>query len=89
VVDQSPNHFCASLPLQHPGAANGAYTRKSSFLWVPIATNSVEMRNIQAGLSYFQELYPMRYSDIMAASTLAAIPMIIVFFSFQKYFLKG
>jgi len=31
----------------------------------------------------------MRYSDIMAASALAAIPMFIVFFSFQKYFLKG
>jgi ABC-type maltose transport system permease subunit len=41
------------------------------------------------GLSYCQELYPMRYSDIMAASTLAAIPMFIVFFSFQKYLLKG
>ena len=65
------------------------FTQWNSFLWVLIATNSVEMRNIQAGLSYFQELYPMRYSDIMAASTLAAIPMIIVFFSFQKYFLKG
>ena len=57
-------------------------TQRNSFLWVLIATNSVEMRNIQ-------ELYPMRYSVIMAASTLAAIPMIIVFFSFQKYFLKG
>ena len=64
-------------------------TQWNSFLWVLIATNSVEMRNIQAGLSYFQELYPMRYSDIMAASTLAAIPMVIVFFSFQRYFLKG
>ena len=61
----------------------------NSFLWVLIATDSVEMRNIQAGLSYFQELYPMRYSDIMAASTLSAIPMFIVFFSLQRYFLKG
>jgi multiple sugar transport system permease protein len=64
-------------------------TQWNSFLWVLIATNRVEMRNIQAGLSFFQELYPMRYADIMAASTLAAIPMFIVFFSFQKYFLKG
>ena len=61
----------------------------NSFLWVLIATNSVDMRNIQAGLSYFQELYPMRYADLMAASTLSAIPMFIVFFSLQRYFLKG
>ena len=61
----------------------------NSFLWVLIATNSLQMKNIQAGLSYFQQLYPMRYSDIMAAATLSAIPMFIVFFSLQKYFLKG
>lgn len=61
----------------------------NSFLWVLIATNSIQMKNIQAGLSYFQQLYPMRYADIMAASTLSAIPMFVVFFSLQRYFLKG
>ena len=61
----------------------------NSFLWVLIATNSLEMKNIQAGLSYFQQLYPMRYADTMAAATLSAIPMIVVFFSLQKFFLKG
>ena len=64
-------------------------TQWNSFLWVLIATNRVEMRNIQAGLSYFQELYPMRYADIMAAATLAAIPMFVVFFALQRHFLKG
>ena len=61
----------------------------NSFLWVLIATDSVEMRNIQAGLTYLQELYPMRHADIMAAATLSAIPMFILFFSLQRYFLKG
>ncbi len=61
----------------------------NAFIWVLIATNSVEMRNIQAGLTYLQELYPMRYADVMAASTLSAIPMFVVFFSLQRYFLKG
>ena len=64
-------------------------TQWNSFLWVLIATDSVEMRNVQAGLSYFQELYPLRYADLMAASTLSAVPMFIVFFSLQRYFLKG
>jgi multiple sugar transport system permease protein len=31
----------------------------------------------------------MRFADIMAASTLAAIPMFIVFFALQRHFLKG
>jgi len=61
----------------------------NSFLWVLIATDSVEMRNIQAGLTYLQELYPLRYADVMAAATLSALPMFVVFFSLQRYFLKG
>jgi len=61
----------------------------NSFLWVLIATNSIEMRNLQAGLTYLQELYPMRHAWIMAASALSAIPMFLLFFSLQKYFLKG
>ena len=61
----------------------------NSFIWVLISTNSLKMRNLQAGLTYMQELYPMRYADVMAASTLSAVPMFIVFFSLQRYFLKG
>lgn len=61
----------------------------NSFIWVLIATNSVKMRNLQAGLTYLQELYPMRHADVMAASTLSAIPMFVLFFSLQRYFLKG
>ena len=61
----------------------------NSFLWPLIITNTNEMRTLQAGLSLIQEEVPMQYSYLMAAATFAAIPMIIVFFSFQKYFLRG
>jgi multiple sugar transport system permease protein len=61
----------------------------NSFIWVLISTNSLKMRNLQAGLTYMQELYPMQHADVMAASTLSAIPMFVLFFSLQRYFLKG
>ena len=61
----------------------------NSFLWPLIVANSNEMRTLQAGLSLLQEQVPMEYSFLMAAATYAAIPMIIVFMSLQKYFLRG
>lgn len=61
----------------------------NSFLWVLIATNSIEMRNLQAGLTYLREIYPLRHGQIMAGAMLSAVPMFVLFFSLQRYFLKG
>lgn len=61
----------------------------NSFLWPLIVANTNDMRTLQAGLSLLQEQVPMQYSFLMAAATYAAIPMIIVFMSLQKYFLRG
>jgi multiple sugar transport system permease protein len=36
-----------------------------------------------------REEIPMEYALHMASATFAAIPMLVVFFAFQKYFLKG
>lgn len=81
------------LPISKPAlAVLGIFTfvaQWNSFLWPLIITNTNEMRTLQAGLSLIQEEVPMQYSYLMAAATFAAIPMIIVFFSFQKYFLRG
>ena len=81
------------LPISKPAlAVLGIFTfvgQWNSFLWPLIITNTNEMRTLQAGLSLRQEEVPMQYSYLMAAATFAAIPMIIVFFSFQKYFLRG
>ncbi|MCD6239789.1 MAG: carbohydrate ABC transporter permease [Thermotogae bacterium] len=61
----------------------------NAFLWPLIVTNSSKMRPLQAGLALIQEEVPMKYAYLMAAATYAAIPMIIVFFAFQRYFLRG
>lgn len=61
----------------------------NSFLWPLIVANTNDMRTLQAGLSLLQEQVPMQYSYLMAAATYAAIPMVIVFMSLQKYFLRG
>jgi multiple sugar transport system permease protein len=81
------------LPLSKPGlAVLGIFTfmgQWNEFLWPLIITNSSKMRTLPVGLALLQEELPMQYGLLMAAATYAAIPMIIIFIMFQKYFLKG
>lgn len=81
------------LPLSKAGLAVLAiFTfmgQWNEFLWPLIITNSAKMRTLPVGLALLQEELPMQYGLLMAAATYAAIPMIIIFFMFQKYFLKG
>lgn len=44
---------------------------------------------LQLGLRGFQQQYGTRWNVMMAASLLVALPTILMFFSFQKYFIKG
>ncbi len=81
------------LPLAKPGlAVLGIFTfmgQWNEFLWPLIITNSAHMRTLPVGLALLQEELPMQYGLLMAGATYAAIPMIIIFFMFQRYFLKG
>lgn len=81
------------VPLSKPGlAVLGIFTfvgQWNEFLWPLIVTNSSSMRTLPIGLTLLQEEVPMQYGLLMAGATVAAIPMIIIFFSFQRYFLRG
>lgn len=81
------------LPQAKPGlAVLGIFTfmgQWNEFLWPLIITNSAHMRTLPVGLALLQEELPMQYGLLMAGATYAAIPMIIIFFMFQRYFLKG
>lgn len=81
------------LPLAKPGlAVLGIFTfmgQWNQFLWPLIVTNSSSMRTLPVGLALLQEELPMQYGLLMAGATYAAIPMIVIFLMFQKYFLRG
>ncbi len=81
------------LPLAKPAiAVLGIFTfvgEWNEFLWPLVITNTSEMRTLQVGLALLQDEMPMAWGVLMAGATYAAIPMVIVFLSFQRYFLKG
>lgn len=59
------------------------------FVWPLVVTRSSEMRTLQVGLVLIREEVPLFFGLHMAGAVLAAIPVIIVFFAFQRYFLRG
>ncbi len=86
--------FCRIvLPLVKPGiGALAIFTFMSSwndYFWQLIMIKSTPMKTIPLGIAGMQEEYATNYGLMMAGSTLASIPMIAVFLSFQKYFTRG
>jgi len=84
------------IPLSKPGlAVLGIFVfmgQWQAFLWPLIITSTTEMRTLVVGFAVAQsaqsELHT-NYGATMAASAYMAIPMLIVFFAFQRYFLRG
>ncbi|MBW4081152.1 carbohydrate ABC transporter permease [Paenibacillus sp. S150] len=81
------------LPLAKPGLAVLAiFTFVASwneFFWPFLITNSTEMRTIQVGLASFVFAESTDFGAIMAGASVGALPMLILFFSLQRYFLQG
>jgi len=81
------------LPLAKPGLAVMAiFTfvgQWNDFFWPFLVTQSNEMRTIQVGLASFKFADSTQFGPMMAGSIIASIPMIVLFFSLQKYFLQG
>lgn len=62
----------------------------NAYLWPVIAINSDTMRTLPVGISLFSAADDgQQWTLIMAASTLAVIPVIIVFFIFQRRIIEG
>jgi multiple sugar transport system permease protein len=61
----------------------------NSFLWPLIIISSPENKVITQGLVDLQALYGARVDLIMAGSTLAVLPTLIVFLFAQRYFIEG
>ncbi len=81
------------LPLSGPALATlaifafmGAW---NDFLWPLIVINTDIMKPLSVGLASFHGLYETNWPYLMAASTLALIPIVVVFVFAPKYFVEG
>ncbi len=60
-----------------------------SFMWPLIVSISEEIRTLPIGIQYFQGAHATEYTQLMAASMMITLPVIILFIFNQKYFVEG
>jgi multiple sugar transport system permease protein len=86
-------YFRIMLPLSKPALATLTIF-SSVFVWNDfmgplIYLYSESRKTIQLGLRMFIQQYSTDYHLIMAASLVSLIPMLILFFVFQRFFIEG
>ena len=81
------------LPLSRPALAVAAIFQIQfwwqAFFWPLIIINSPQLYTLPLGLALFQQHQRSLWNLIMAGSVLGALPLIVVFFIFQKQFVRG
>jgi ABC-type glycerol-3-phosphate transport system permease component len=81
------------VPLSLPGIATLViFTFMGSwndFLWPRLVTSSESMFTLPVGLAQLQFKNTSNWTQIMAGTTLVALPMIVVFLLMQRQFIEG
>ena len=70
-------------------AINTFMSSWNTFFWPFLVTSKEQMFTIQVGLKTFKFANETLFAPMMAGATLSALPMFILFFALQKYFLEG
>lgn len=85
--------FRIILPLSKPALATlsifAFMASWKDFLWPLIVTNTMEMRPVEVGIAMFSSLYSTNWPYQMAAAVIVMLPIVIVFFLAQRYFIEG
>jgi multiple sugar transport system permease protein len=70
-------------------AINTFMSNWNTFFWPFLVTSKESMYTIQVGLKSFKFANSTLFGPMMAGATISALPMFILFFALQKYFLEG
>ena len=86
-------YWRVALPLCKPSLVTmGVFSFLSNwnaFVWPLIVTNDTNLRVIQVGLSYFSSDAGNEWGQLMAASTMTILPLVIMYFFAQKQFVES
>jgi multiple sugar transport system permease protein len=92
-ASESRIFFSIVLPLsKSPIAALGILTflgQWDSFLWPLIVLTREDLFTLPVGLALFNNRFYTEYGPLLAGSTIAVIPILIVFFSAQRMFMES
>jgi len=61
----------------------------NDFMWPLVALASRDMYTLPVGLFYFKSAHYTQYNLLLASSLFNTVPILILFFIFQRYFIEG
>jgi ABC-type glycerol-3-phosphate transport system permease component len=61
----------------------------NDFLWPVIIINSRDLRTIPVGVAFFKDPYHIAFGPLMAATSIATVPMIVAYLFVQRFIIKG
>ena len=81
------------LPLTRPAltavalfAFQGAW---NDFFWPLLVMSHKENYTLTLGLAFFKQEFYVQYNMLLAGSFINVVPLVILFFLFQRYFIQG
>lgn len=81
------------LPLTLPGIASTSIyafiTSWNEYMFAFILTSRPEMKTLSVGIAEMNGFQQIRWNDMMAASLMASLPLILLFICLQKSFVSG
>ncbi|NLD33382.1 MAG: carbohydrate ABC transporter permease [Clostridiales bacterium] len=81
------------LPLSAPIVATitifSFMWRWNDYLWPLIVITDNKKQTVQQALANFVGQLQINWSQLLAMTTVAIVPVVVVFFAFQKYFMTG
>ena len=86
-------YWSVILPLSRPIIASLAIlfflANWNSFLWPLTVTSKADLWVVQVGIANFRSQYASSWNYIMAASTIVAAPMLLIFIIFQRQIMES
>lgn len=81
------------LPLIVPGIAAVAIfiliSGWNEYMYSSVLISNDALKTLTVGIISLNTQYQIKWNDLMAASTVSSIPLVILFICFQKYFIAG
>lgn len=81
------------LPLIVPGIAAVAmfvlFNGWNEYMYSSVLLSKDSLKTITVGIIALNSQYQIKWNDLMAASTISSLPLVVLFVCFQKYFIAG
>lgn len=81
------------LPLIVPGIAAVAmfvlFSGWNEYMYSSVLISNDELKTLTVGIISLNSQYQIKWNDLMAASTVSSLPLVILFVCFQRYFIAG